>query len=544
MAEVDRLQEARDDFWAYMAIVHETDMPDVYGGAAVPFAHHEVMIEALADDSLGHTLIVEPRGAAKTTIVRAFLEWDIGQKSLSGDRSWAAHHRILYGSHKEPQATKASIAMRTTIAGKLYQAIFPKVKPYAAKWGEVEWRLQGNETQEHPTFQAFGIESPPLGARGDRIVLDDIGNAQNMATPGLREKIRDTLDEVVMPMLAPGGRVIMPCTRWAWDDPADWAAKQGFHIIYVKALQEEDDDGDRGIGGQGDARAHDAAEGRSDQEHTRARGQADGEGDALGTGGTPRYRSYWPARFPVATLLKLKEQNARAFARQYQNEVAPEEGQAFLREWFEPRFDYVPSEVLFTANSWDTAAAVGRNRSYSAGWSAAITPDWHIYLFHLIRGQVLYPYLREAVKMLAERDRARVVIIEKKSSGHQLVDEFNIAAARGEIGWHVEAWQPAGQKGSPTRREYNEVISEVCAHGRVHLPSDYYCRKSGDADWLVDAENEIFAYPDGNSDDIVDALCQLIYYVRNQEQHAIDWLGRPAEPTPWVTSPGERRYIG
>ena len=101
-------------------------------------------------------------------------------------------------------------------------------------------------------------------------------------------------------------------------------------------------------------------------------------------------------------------------------------------------------------------------------------------------------------------------------------------------------WQPFGQRGSPTRLEANEKISAMCQTGMVHLPSEYFMRKMG-ASWLPDAEKEIFSYPDGESDDIVDAMCQMLYWVQEQ-RHA--WERRlrniNTEPGRWVTPRGQQ----
>lgn len=551
MTEDPDLLMARDSFEAYMALVHRTDTP-LWGGAAVPARHHQVMIEALTNNSLGYTLIVTPRGSGKTTLMAGWIEWELGRASLglnerneqqvlrtevgppadtgtnigagelhrqgqsgldggtdnsglSGrtrparrqtNRDWANDFRVIYFSNTAHQAYRVSNVIKATIeSNQVYQALFPKVKPHRDKWSQEEWKVAGNNGKD-ANFMAIGVGGPALGARALIMVFDDIADQENMRTAAQRELVRLWLDHTALPILVPWGRMVMSCTRWAWDDPANWALERGWHPIYMKALEED-------------------------------------EGNL---------HSYWPERFPVEWLLEKQRESPSAFARQYQNEVAPEEGQTFLREWFEPRYSCLPPEVLFVANSWDTAAGVGRNRSFSAGWSAAITSDWHIYLFNLNRGQVLYPYLREAVKMQAERDRADYVIIEKKSSGHQLIDEFNIEYARGLHSWKVIEWQPAGQKGSVGRRAYAEEVTDFCAKGRVHLPSEYFLRRAG-SHWLTEAETEIFSYPDGQTDDIVDALCQLIYYVRGREQAAMMFLAQPRDPVLWAPSDTEGEKV-
>lgn len=483
---------ARNDFFVYMALVHrETDMPDVYEGSAVPAAHHMRMISALLSDELGHTIIVAPRGSGKTTILQGFIEWKIGKKSLSGDKNWANRYRVLYVSAAASQAYKVSNGIRATIeSNEHYHAVFPEVRPHSKKWGEEEWKLHGNKIKDS-NFQAVGIDGAALGSRADEIYLDDVGDEKNMATPYVRQQVRDRLDNTILPILVPWGRIFKVCTRWAWDDTADWAIRErGFHTVYMKALTENE------------------------------------EGEEV---------SFWEERFPATWLQAERAKNPKAFSRQYQNEVTPDEGLTFEREWFSERFDYLPTNIRWIVCSWDTAAGQGRNRSYSAGWSAAITTDFHVYLFRLTRGQVPYPYLREAVKHQALEDRAHWIIIEKKSSGHQLIQEY---ALDKDLARKIIEWQPFGQKGSPSRMDANERIATVGQQGRIHLPSEFFARKQG-ASWLTDAEKEIFSYPEGESDDIVDALCQMLYWVEEQRLAYEKRLGaQQILPGRWVTPRG------
>jgi hypothetical protein len=80
------------------------------------------------------------------------------------------------------------------------------------------------------------------------------------------------------------------------------------------------------------------------------------------------------------------------------------------------------------------------------------------------------------------------------------------------------------------------AAAEFCAKGRVHLPAPAYAREHHGS-WLETAETEIFSYPEGNSDDITDALCQLIFWVQQQEAR----MQRVALPEPMVW--GENREV-
>jgi len=484
------LAVAREDLFTFMALVHTQDNPMLYDGQAVPFQHHRRMIDALMRED--HTVIVTPRGSGKTTLVQGFEEWTLGRASM-GDKDWANRHRVLYVSSAATQAYKVSNAIRATIeANKAYHAIFPKVKPHPQKWGQEEWKVKGN-TIKDSNFLAMGMDGPALGSRAEIIYLDDIGNEKNMGTPYMREGVRETLENTILPIMVPWGRFVMTATRWAWDDPVAWAIdRRGWQPIVMKAI-ETDEDGEES--------------------------------------------SYWPERFSLEHLRTERLKAPTAFARQYQNEVVPDEGLIFEREWFERRFDYLPNEMRFVVNSWDTAAGEGRNRSYSAGWAALVTLDFHVYLFKLQRGQVPYPYLKEGIRHLADDTNAGYVIIEKKSSGHSAIQEFALEPRP----WQLIEWHPFGQRGSPKRREANERISDMCMQGRVHLPSEYFVRKTG-ANWLYDAEKELFSYPEGETDDIVDALCQMLYWIEDQHVRTQRYLTEGTGPA-WGSSWGRKAKV-
>ena len=463
------VQQARDDFFTYMALVHETDMDDTFEGAAVPAAHHIQMIELLTDESLQNCVILAPRDAAKTTLVQGYLEWKLGRASLSGDKRWANRFRALYVSATAAQAYRVSNGIRETILGNQnFHALFPDVKPHKRKFGEEEWKIAGN-TVKDSNFTAMGMDGPSVGTRANIIILDDISDPDNTHTAASRQKAHDRLTEVITPIarFVPNSRMIMVATRWHWEDGVAWAENRGWKVLKIQAIQQDEDGNDI---------------------------------------------SYWPARVPLEELYKERATDPKSFARQYMNDVIPDEGLVFERVWFKERFNHLPGagEKLLEINSWDTAAGQGRTRSWSAGWAILVTKDFHCYFHQLSRAQVAYTYLKMGIKDLAKDTRADKVIIEKKSSGHAVLDEF---ALDPEMRHKIIEWQPFGQQGSPTRLQANEAIAALGEQGRIHLPSDMYLRRIG-ADWMPVVERELFSYPKGESDDIVDAMCQALYYVR------------------------------
>lgn len=511
------IELARQSFPIYMTIVHKTDMPGHVGGWAKPAAHHLEMMQLLtAPDE-------------RTEAVP--------------DKDWAKRIRIIYLSHAATKAYQVSLAIKQTIEdNQVYQAVFPSVKPDPKKWSEPEWRLKGNSGGAHANFIAGGIDSPPLGGRGDLIVLDDVGDEENMRTPGQREKVRHTLNYTIRPMFVPEGdkippdacivlprgaakttivqgfiewsigraslgypvshRKIMAATRWAWDDAVAWAEEQGFQMLVRKAIVTDEDGNEE---------------------------------------------SYWPERFTIDYLREERRKDPRSFAQQYQNEVAPEEGLIFERWWLQRRFDLLPPALL-RWESWDLASSANRKSDYSVGLAFIIAAScplcngapWHYFIPHMFRGKLTYGYLKMAIAdvytLMGGPSTDHYAVVEKKNVGEALAGEgipgINLVF-RGALG----EGQAAG-----TKEKNIADAAHVMREGRVHLPSEEFFRQSqANASWVVDFERDVFSYPEGQNDDVVSALVQGILEGEQRRAEYQKLLMRPRQAIPWAR--GEERRV-
>lgn len=504
-------QRTTRGFAAYMVLVHKTDMVERAEGWAKPFPHHYQMIDALLDASLGNLAIVAPRDSAKTSIAQYYVEWEIGLASLSADPDWAERIRILYLRHAEDKALEVSLSVMRTIEGNaMYQAIFPKVRPDEKKWSQSAWSVKGN-TGKDSTFTTGGIDSPPLGGRFDIGLFDDVSYMKNVATEGERQKFRTTMNRVVMPMCAPGGRGILLATRWHFEDAVAWAEEHGWHMLTMKALTQDED----------------------------------GE-----------YHSYCPERYPVERLLAMREADPRDFSLQYQNEVTPEEGLTFERWWFQRRFDLLPSDVAFRFESWDLAATQGKKSDWSVGIAMIATlscplcqgAPWHILVPHMFRGKLAYGYLkmsmRDVYQMMGGYSTDHYIVVEKKSVGEALAGEG--------LGERADAYpirfRSASGEGQSAGAKLKNIAdaAEVCRQGRVHLPSDdFLARRTGSRQWLSEFERLLFSYApeDTHTNDVVTAFVQGILEV---EERRIRWqkmVQQPREAVPFYTRPGVRKLV-
>lgn len=492
-------EAARASFPIFCALVHKTDT-----GAPAEFAdHHYTMSQALCDESIRKVLIVMPRDSAKTTIVQWWLEWDLGRASLRGQKNWANQYRVIYIRHAATKAFEISNAIKDTIEfNEFYRQIFPGVLPHKTKWSQEAWKVQGN-TSKDPNFTAAGIDSPPLGSRGDRIVLDDIADEKNMATAPQRQKVRDTLDNSVKYMLTPNGWMGQICTRWHENDPADWAMQRGFTVITQQALITEED-------------------------------------------GT--LRSWWPERYSVEDLLKEKEEDPRSFARQRQNLVFPEEGLVFEKLWFTNRYDFLP-EAWWRYESWDLAQTTSKKSDWSVGLPFNITPQcpicpngyWHYFLGPtMFRGKREYGSLKMAIRdvynMLGGRSNNHFILIEKKNAGESLAGEGLLGTDGYPLPLDFTGALGEG-RGGPLKREADlRDVLEVCRQGRVHLPSDEYLKRTHES-WVETFEPALYSFDgtfESHTDDMVIAFLQGIIKGEWRKQQHTKMLSAPHEAIPWA----------
>ena len=138
------------------------------------------------------------------------------------------------------------------------------------------------ETTESGGMVTAGVGGPITGRGADLLLIDDpIKNAQEAASPVVRESIWDWWQRVARPRLEPGAAVVVMMARWHQDDPVGRLLREGaerWQVVDLPALAEV--------------------------------------GDVLGRQvGEP----LWPERYPLSALLALqREVGPEAWAALYQ----------------------------------------------------------------------------------------------------------------------------------------------------------------------------------------------------------------------------------
>jgi predicted phage terminase large subunit-like protein len=192
--------------------------------------------------------------------------------------------------------------------------------------------------------------------------------------------------------------------------------------------------------------------------------------------------------------------SAFSFASQYQQRPIPLEGAIVKIAWLANRYvpGEEPSRFAFVIQSWDTANKANELADYS------VCTTWgylnqRFYVLDVFRRKLDFPELKREVRVQYEKFRPTKVLIEDKSSGTQLIQEF-----RNEGAVPVEAYLPPHGADKIMR-----LIAQTnpFENGQVLLPRT--------APWLEDYIAELTGFPGSRYFDQVDSTTQALDYMRN-----------------------------
>jgi predicted phage terminase large subunit-like protein len=266
----------------------------VFGGFAVhkiPARHHQSWIphlvtgqssSELSQVAGGNLNILAPRGSAKSTWLAIFAAWAIGHNP---------HIQIIYVGYSESVALKQSRIIKRIIESSAYRKVFPHIRP-GDRWSDRDWEIDKpfakvRLTDSDYTFYAVGITGAITSRRASLILCDDlIKSSRAIANADIREKMIVNWSEVLEPTLIPGGRVVSIGTRFRRDDihSTEFTEANGFQVLEQKAIVNQE--------------------------------------------------SYWPERFPIEFLARLRKRSPVTFCYQYQNQMPPDEEEAIIKaEW-------------------------------------------------------------------------------------------------------------------------------------------------------------------------------------------------------------------
>jgi predicted phage terminase large subunit-like protein len=222
----------------------------------------------------------------------------------------------------------------------------------------------------------------------------------------------------------------------------------------------------------------------------------------------------WKERFGDREIAELKATlSERGVAGQLQQRPAPAGGFVYKPEWFSYTRDN--DSVIGTFISWDTAESINPDAAFSCGIVGELRADYSLFIREVIRKRLLFPQLQTEIELtgLKYANSLSNIIVEYKSSGVQAVQTLKQSSPQ----WLADKITPFNPKGDKEARAFQAAV--WAERGCISLPYP-----SSNFLWLKDFEDEIFKFPSSAYRDQVDALSQLILYLRNYL--ALCWQAR------------------
>ncbi len=200
-------------------------------------------------------------------------------------------------------------------------------------------------------------------------------------------------------------------------------------------------------------------------------------------------------RFSEKNLKKYEKSVGRyAVASQLQQRPSPREGGIIKCDWIE-EYTVLPSKVLSYEWSWDSAIKTGKNNDYTVGtyWAEC---DSGYYMVDMFRKKVEYPEFKKRLESLYYKHVSNAILVEDKSSGQQLIQEYKRRTRLPIIG------MMPGRDMLSSKEERLTQVSDLFESGIVKFPKN--------APWLEDVIDELTSFPKADHDDIVDSISQYL----------------------------------
>jgi predicted phage terminase large subunit-like protein len=200
-----------------------------------------------------------------------------------------------------------------------------------------------------------------------------------------------------------------------------------------------------------------------------------------------------PGQLRRESLDALKVQEPEVYAAQYQQSPIPPGG--FLIKRDQIRYcDELPRRTSSSVylQTWDTAQKAGEANARSACLDILVQ-DNKYFIASALAGQWEYPDLEQRVLARANEQKPNAILIEDTGFGTALISALK------QRGLSVIAVKPEGDKTTRLRRQMSKFTN-----GQVIVLKS--------APGRPDLETELFAFPGGHRNDLVDALSQALDY--------------------------------
>lgn len=302
-----------------------------------------------------------------------------------------------------------------------------------------------------------GIGGGLTGEGADLLLIDDpIKNRKEADSETYRNMLWNEWQNTLLTRLHPDAAIIIILTRWHEDDLAGRILKEEkdkWTVINIPCEAEKDDPLGRDVG-----------------------------------------EPLWPEHgFNKTWMADTKKGvGSRAWFALYQQRPSPQEGGIFKRKWWQ-FYLIPPSRFDEIIQSWDCAFKDTKTSSYVVG-QAWGRKGADMYLLDQVREQMDFPTTLKAFETFSAKWKlARTKLVEDKANGTAV-----IAMLKKKIPGII----PVEPRGSKEARA--NAVSPYVEAGNVYLPDPTL------AQWVHDYIEEMSAFPNGATNDQVDATSQAL----------------------------------
>jgi predicted phage terminase large subunit-like protein len=413
--------------------------------------HIEVLAAKLEDVRRGNCkrLIVNmpPRHLKSDTISIAFPAWVLGHDPTK---------QLLSVTYAQDLSDNLARRSRTLMTSPFYQALFD------TRISRGREAVSDYETTAGGYRLSTSISGVLTGRGADIIVIDDPLKADDALSESRRRSVNEWYDNTLRSRLnnQEKGAIIIVMQRLHADDlVAHVQEHESWDVLSFPAIAEMDEMYDV-LTPYGRRRIH-----RKTDEILQ------------------------PTLLSATRLADLRRgMTEYNFAAQYQQDPQPPSGNIVKRKWLKfygppekpERFDQI-------IQSWDTANKDTELSDYSVCTTWGVVRN-HLYLLDVYRRKLDFPSLKRAVLDLARLHKAKLVLVEDKASGTQLIQELRA----GHFSIVKEAPAMDGDKIMRLHSQTAKIEGQF-----VLFPKE--------APWLEAYLAELISFPNSKYDDQVDS---------------------------------------
>jgi len=460
-------QTCRDNFGAFCEVVrgfdnnwHHNEWAEILQNRAYQVGddiHYCLPGEKPVDNRW--IMLLAPRNHAKSTeFTVSYPMWELGRDK---------NKRIVICTYSQSQSTSFLREITTEFErNEKYKEVFGSIVPTMPdKWTQHEIIVDRDRTDlKDASISATSIGGTVLSKRADIIICADILSQDNTRTSDQREKVRQWFWEVLLPVLEPGGRLIVVGTAWNADD------------LYHQLLGDE-----------------------SFQIRKRY--------DAIIS--EERQETMWPSRWSWEELMRLKKSmGSVAFAKAYRNIVLTAEDAVFKVEWLNKAkergknrrlietLDYSRWDLgqLTIAAGVDLAISQKDGSDFTAMSVIGCTRDGTKIPLYAIRDKLSPAEVRQNIIDIWERFQPAVIIVE--NNGYQEAIRRDLADT---TSLPIKAYTTGGEK-FDAEIGINSMAVEF-ENGKWIIPYD---KDSHSTMTLMDHLIEgLLRFPSGHTEDLV-----------------------------------------